>query len=325
MYPSPREGKRGLSLAVRAAGSLIALAFLVQWLSSLGWQELGEGLASLTPATIIAILLIALASRFSITARWHVLLRSGGARVSFAESLKLTFAGLFASNFLPTTIGGDVIRLAGVLQRGVDGSLGTASLIADRLVGMAGMALALPIGLMEAVGSLRGAAAATPVGAAGWLSLGNLGRRVRVFLEGVLQAMRRWLGHPRALATAYAFTLLHMTFTFLALQVIMRAYGEDMSLLRIAGLWSIVYFITLLPISINGLGVQEVAVSYFFSTIGGLSVETGLSLALLIRAAFMAVSLPGVFELVQILIGRRKADEALRYAGSVRPEKDPSL
>lgn len=60
----------------------------------------------------------------------------------------LMFTGNFSSNFLPTTIGGDVVRLGGAMQMGYDRAICLASLVVDRLIGMAGMALALPLGLI---------------------------------------------------------------------------------------------------------------------------------------------------------------------------------
>jgi len=45
---------------------------------------------------------------------------------------------------LPTTIGGDVLRLAGAVRLGLSTSLAAASLVVDRLVGMTGMVLMVP-------------------------------------------------------------------------------------------------------------------------------------------------------------------------------------
>jgi len=66
-------------------------------------------------------------------------------QISLAETLRLTFAGLFANNFLPSTVGGDVVRLAGAMQARYDSAISAASLVIDRLVGMAGMTLFLPL------------------------------------------------------------------------------------------------------------------------------------------------------------------------------------
>jgi hypothetical protein len=58
-------------------------------------------------------LVLMIISRLAVTGRWHVLLHSGGIRITPSQSFQITMAGLFANNFLPTTVGGDVIRLAG--------------------------------------------------------------------------------------------------------------------------------------------------------------------------------------------------------------------
>ena len=85
-------------------------------------------------------------SRFFVVGRWHVLLRSAEMDIPFSRSVALTFTGLFAANFLPTTIGGDVVRFAGAVEMGYSSTLILASLVADRLIGMAGMAMVLPSG-----------------------------------------------------------------------------------------------------------------------------------------------------------------------------------
>ena len=66
---------------------------------------------------------------FCVITRWYILLQSGGnVRISFSDALALTFTGLFSNNFLPTTIGGDVVRLAGAMQMGYDRAVSLASL-----------------------------------------------------------------------------------------------------------------------------------------------------------------------------------------------------
>ena len=59
-------------------------------------------------------------SRLAVAGRWHVLMHSAGTGITPRQSIRLTFAMLFASNFLPTTIGGDVVRYAGAVRLGFD-------------------------------------------------------------------------------------------------------------------------------------------------------------------------------------------------------------
>ena len=71
------------------------------------------------------------------------------------------------------------------------------------------------------------------------------------------------------------------------------------------GMWSASYFVTLLPISINGMGVQELALTYFFVTLVGVSASSGLTMALLMRILQMLASLPGALFLPGIVAGKK--------------------
>ena len=79
---------------------------------------------------LLAFLLILL-SRVCVVIRWYILLRSGNVKISFSDALALTFTGLFSNNFLPTTIGGDVVRHWQAMQLGYDRAVSLASLVAD--------------------------------------------------------------------------------------------------------------------------------------------------------------------------------------------------
>ncbi len=81
--------------------------------------------------------------------------------------------------------------------------------------------------------------------------------------------------------------------------------GERISFWSVMGLWSASYFVTLLPISINGMGVQELAITFFYVAMGGISQSSGLTLAVLWRILQMVASLPGALFIPDILAGRK--------------------
>jgi len=82
--------------------------------------------------------------------------------------------------------------------------------------------------------------------------------------------------------------------------------GESLSFWLISGLYSLVYFVTLFPISLNGYGIQEVSMTYILSELGNASLETSLVVALLFRTLMMFVSLPGAFFAPEILLATKK-------------------
>ncbi len=284
---------------LRIAGTLLAVALLAYLIVEQGWQALVDSLARISWPYFAAALLLVLLSRLATVGRWHVLLRSAEVHISLWQSLRLVFAGLFAANFLPTTIGGDLVRFAGGVRLRLDAAVVAASLVMDRLVGMAGMATVLPLGLVRFFNLPLAAWPSTePVSQLALpLSLGRAfqwGRRTLDRLrQSLMHAARLWLSRPRQLLLAYLFTWGHMLATFLTVWLIFRALGESISFWWVAGLWSMGYFITLLPISINGLGVQEVALTYLFTNYGGVSLQAVLAMALLMRALPILASLPG--------------------------------
>ena len=127
------------TLLLRLFGTVVAIVLIVLLIRQEGWTEIVNSLKQISPVSFFLALASLLISRVFVVARWHVLLRSGGVKIPFSRSAELTLMGLFASHFLPTTIGGDVVRLAGVMQMGFDRAICLASIAADRLVGLAGM------------------------------------------------------------------------------------------------------------------------------------------------------------------------------------------
>mgnify|MGYP002345962195 CR=1 FL=1 len=299
---APKKG----SPFYRWLGTLLAIGLLIYLLIKQGWTEFLQALRNIPPIYFVAAVVAILMSRLMVCGRWYTLLRSSGVKISFADAARLVFAGLFASNFLPTTVGGDVIRLAGGVQLGLDGTRVTASLIMDRLVGMAGMATLLPVGLPLV---WKGISLSSLIhggwSAAGVLPLGGFIKKwwdkgVK-FLHQLLDTFVFWMKHPMGLLGALLWTYAHELFLFTTNWILIRGSGESMALWKIAGLWVLSYFVTLLPISINGLGVQEVTITYLFSTFGGISMQTGLALAILIRLLYLLASLPGVIFLPSLM------------------------
>ena len=294
--------KNRWNVIIRWAGTIIAIVILVYLFSQIGAAETWATIQRISGWRIAAVLVLVFISRFATFGRWHSLLQVQDMHVPWQDSLRLTFAGLFASNVLPTTVGGDVVRLAGAVRIGINPALAAASLVADRLVGMAGMFLALPFAIPSLVAYLQQNKTSNSLpllSAVPFVS--NAWNKIKQAFQSVFSNFRYWAKNPLILLRALGFTLIHMLATFLIVKILIEGMGESMPFGQIAGLWSLTYFITLLPISINGLGLQEVTITNLFSAVGGLQPSTSISLAILLRVAWMIGSLPGAFTLSGIL------------------------
>lgn len=306
---------------IRWAGTLLSLGVMIFLLSRVGWRQALDSFGQIPWWTFFIFILLGLVSRFSTWGRWHSLLRASDEPIDPKDSLKLTFAGLFASNVLPTTIGGDVFRLAGAVRVGISAALAAASLVVDRLVGMAGMLLALPLAL-KFLPILRETASPAEMGlVAGTGILAKFRAWLQRNIRSTFQALKKWLKKPANLARALGFTLIHQACIYLIIKIFVNAMGEDISFLSIAGIWSLTYFITLLPISINGLGLQEVTVTNLFTAWGEISIGTSLALAIFLRILWMLVSLPGAFFVGDILAGKRPTEQAEQNTMTVEKQQ----
>lgn len=284
---------RNRQLLLQSAGTLLAFLLLFLLLR----QEDGTGvlvaLQEIELADLLWVALLFAISRFAVTWRWHILLQSGGIQIRFRDSLSLTFMGLFATNFLPTTIGGDVVRLVGVMQMGYDRAVALASLAADRLVGLAGMAMTAPIGVADAWNIL-------PNMAIRFFFFARFEKPI-AFLKRTLATFSIWFKNPAALLAALACTWIHMLCLFGSIYIFVEDLGAHASFWTIAGVWSVTYFITLVPISINGYGVQEVVFAVLLSEVVGFVPSVAVTIAILVRAYFLLSSLPGAAFLPSIL------------------------
>jgi hypothetical protein len=299
-----RKNRRGLSL--RLAGTLATLLLLFVLLRQQGWEDIGAALGQIEPWRLLLALGMMFISRTAVSLRWHALLHEVDPRIRLGDSLRLTYAGLFAANFLPTTIGGDVVRLAACIQLRIDAAVATASLVVDRLVGMAGMGLFLPWGVDRlARAGLPALTLAPPI--FGVTLNQRWWDRLTDFLHRLLGHFRLWLRRPGALAAALGFTLVHQAGMYVSIELLLVGMGFRVGWLQIAGIWSLVYFITLIPISINGYGLQEVSTTLLYAHLAGISLEAAAVVALLQRLIQSAASLPGALFVPAILAAERKS------------------
>lgn len=278
---------------IRALGSLLALALLLILLQEEGDGQLFSALRRVSIWYFLAAVGALLISRLFAATRWHILLQSAGVEISLSRSILLTFTGNFSSNFLPTTVGGDMVRLAGTIQMGYDRAICLASLVADRLVGLAGMSVALPLGLVPVFSLGNNASQA--------IVFSTLIQKAVDFVKRTLTSFSIWMKKPFALGASLLATFGNMVFIYLAVYLLLLGIDHKVSYWLVAGLYTLTYFVTLVPISINGLGVQELSMTFLLVQLGGLTSSESATVALLMRLLFILTSLPGAFFLPAIL------------------------
>ena len=125
--------------------------------------------------------------------------------------------------------------------------------------------------------------------------------RVKKALRELFFQIGDWIRHPISLLMPLLMTAIHMLMLFGIIKLVFQGMGDSVPLALIAGLYSVGYFITLIPISINGYGLQEISMTFLFVNIAGVSTSHAVIMALMIRFIMMAASLPGMVFLPRLL------------------------
>jgi len=236
--------------------------------------------------------------------RWYALLRAQEINIPYGEVLKIVLAGNFASNFLPSTVGGDTVRIVSA-ARFTGWSVGLASVVVDRLLNVFVMMALLPFSWFsfKAVGGLTGTLLPSQkVWRAGLISswIPKLSERIRRWIKKILDAFLVWKHRKKSVVWALAISLAARLLVFSAVWILARSLNISVSIFQVIGIGAIIYVLTLLPISINGFGLREVTMTTLYIQLGA-TLEQASALVVVTRFILMVETLPGALWISDML------------------------
>lgn len=264
---------------LRVAISLIVLAIVIV---NVGTENLLGALRAIDLRWFAIAVLIHLAGLVIRTWRWSMLIAALGTPIAFGRLFYLYLAGTFFNTFLPTGIGGDVVKIIELSpQRG--GAQAFSTVLADRLTGILGSSLiALIVAIIDPA-DVPPDVRAIVIAVSAAVLLASLLLTQRPLLDRVFTRLPFWSKLPKKLIklyealTSYSLgaiarsTLISLPFT---LTLIGTQYALALGLgvaapIRYFALFiPMVALIQLLPISFNGLGVREGAFQVLFGAVG---------------------------------------------------------
>jgi len=242
--------------------------------------------------------------------RWQRVLAALDAPAGLPTLTAHYFAGLFVSNFLPSTVGGDVLRITRLSAANGSRPTSFASIVIERLSGWVVLPVITLVGLVVDPG-LRGLGTASRVAEAisiGTLLLlggvlvaashprvgGRMGRSEgwRRFVAAVHLGLVRFRERPGAsvevLAAGFAYQLAVVAAAFLAA----AALGLGVGWTAMLAFMPAVAIVQVLPITIGGLGVREGAFVLFLHPLG-VATHSAVALGVLVYAVNLVASLAG--------------------------------
>lgn len=281
----PRKPRSRAAAALRLGIS----AALVAWI--LRQAPLGEVLAAYRSADVGLVLLAITLSPlgyWSSVSRWRLLIRSQGGDARFGFLVRSFAVGIFFNNLLPSTIGGDAVRMLDTARSGVDRATAVAIVVVDRFIGLLALLLFAGVGLLLS-GSLTERVPALYAWVAGLAALLGLiaallflpSRRapdLMARLGGKLpggklvtklsSALFAFQGQGAVLAKCFGYSLILQTLVVLNGWLLSKALHVPIALPYFFLIVPLAVFAMMIPVSINAIGVRENVWAFFFAAFG---------------------------------------------------------
>lgn len=251
------------------------------------------------------------------TLRWQAVLRALGRRLAFLHGLRLVLVGLFFNQVLPSSVGGDAVRIWQVRRDGVDLRTAIDSVVIDRLMALGILFLIIAVSLPALFAIIPSPVARTAIallaggGLVGYVLFAFLDRLPNFFfrwratkaIAALSTDFRTAISSPRYGAMSLALSLVIQLVVALSVFVLAASLEYRVSLIDCVILMPLVILATAIPISIAGWGVREGAMVVAFGY-AGLSTHDALALSVLFGAATVCAALPA--GLVWIASGGRR-------------------
>lgn len=245
--------------------------------------------------------------------KWHLLLKVQGANVSLLKIQNLSYMSLFYNNFFLGSIGGDAFRIYKTL--GYSNSKGGAAsaVIMERATGLVmGLLLVLAIGgglvfeirtfvtinqlaTLLLIGLIAGLAFYVILTFSGQLTnstiLDNM-PKFKIVAEELIAGIQLYRSHHMTILLTLILSLLYHIGNSVAVYYFTLAATAGVSLIHLLIITPLVALLVMIPISINGLGVQEGSYVFFLTKIG-VTGHIALIVAVLARLTLLIFSLIG--------------------------------
>jgi hypothetical protein len=241
--------------------------------------------------------------------RWQRVLRLYDCEIPLRRLIRHMLVGLFVGNVLPSTIGGDVIRVSRV---GVDtnsSEIAFASVALERMTGFLVLPLLVAIGIVLKPSLLSEEHAwLAPVVAVGTLAV--LGLLILLAAHprfgGRFKDRQNWLrfvgavhrgvddarANPRQALAIFGVSMLYQASVILSVVFIATAIEIPAPVIAIIAFFPAVAMVQVLPISLSGLGVREGMLVLFLVPLG-VTRDKAIGLGLMWYASLLIVSVLG--------------------------------
>ncbi|MHB8753748.1 MAG: lysylphosphatidylglycerol synthase transmembrane domain-containing protein [Candidatus Acidiferrales bacterium] len=277
--------------ALRIGGSALVLILLFHFLPM---ADVWATLRRLRPYVWLLVLAGYLAAHVAGIIKWRLMVNLGGAGLNFRQAARCYFSGLFGTLFLPSIVGGDVVRAGLALRVGKSKAGVLLGSFLARMLDFAALALLAALGIVLAPSALSpqtrhvflivGIAVALLLAILApviwWFPARKVSVRMRRRIVHLLRAGRSMRQQPQYVVAALCLALfVQGSFIWLMAQV---AGGSGLRLPFRAWLfaWPLAKLCAVIPITQGGIGIREAALAALLVPFGAppaVTVAVGLA------------------------------------------------
>ncbi|KAA3612256.1 MAG: UPF0104 family protein [Calditrichaeota bacterium] len=310
--------------------SVSLISALLYWKVDIG--ELGKAFREVNYPLYIFSSLLFLFQQVIIAYCWQVVLQAQANRIPFSRIVQVHWIGAFFGTFMPTSIGMDIVRAYSLkkhLKNGVDAM---SSMFVTRVVGFVinfAIALVVAIPVAQKTGNARlfwVVLLMTMAFCFGiWLLLHP--RLLKIFaplfsrfklgkffnkLAGFQEGTKELRHEKRAMIKLLLLSLFFQVVGILIIYLVGLSLGLGIAAYHYFIIIPLITTITILPLSVAGIGVREGAFVFFLLPLG-VSEPQAFSLSLLVFAQWVGMALMGgvVYWASGIQISRRNNGQAV--------------
>ena len=299
--------KKLLSSAIRA---FISISFIVLLLYIMRdrYPQILKALASTKIPVFILGLLCFIAAISVASIRLKLIIEAQEIPVTLKEATSLTFIGYFFNNFLPTSIGGDVIKAYYLSRKTDDKTASYASVFVDRIIGLVTMVFMAFVALFFVqdgvvdntikyivyfitLGSILALVFMTNKKLAKKFSfLLFLVRPIEEKIKKLYEIIHKYQYKKKLMYKSFAISFVSQILFFASLGVLALSIGSRIPVKDMFIKMPIISMMSLLP-SINGLGLREGSTVAFFGPLIG--PDRAFAVSILWLLVLLCVSLIG--------------------------------
>ncbi len=296
--------------AILRIGISFGLLGLLFWLMRNEISEICVTISQSNLSLIAAGAGLFLIGTFLLGLRLKVIFKGENLDIKYSDALKLTFIGYYFNNFMPTAVGGDIIKGHYAAHRTQKKLQSYASVMMDRLIGLytflivAAVALVFdkgrsdlpilaPVVFTLVVAGVVLTVAITNIKVASFLK--TVFSRLKLFgigekINSLYDIVHDYRNRSGIVFKAMLISIVAQSIYFVMIYLFFMALGHVVPLGNIFLIMPLVTFISMIP-SLGGLGVREGALVAFFTPLT--NKETAFAVSILVLFGLLFISLIG--------------------------------